>query len=172
MRHHRLRHEKEREDISAKRSLQLSLGNFRYAFLRMLFGGVVYEDIDLPKFLHRPFYRRLTNFFSPDIAGNQQTFATHIFHQLFGFLRVFVFFQINDRDISAFFREKNRHRTANAAVAPRDNRDSIPKFAASLVIARARFRRGSHLVFAAGSLSLMLRRSGFFLLRHARNNRF
>ena len=64
--------------------------------LRVLFGRVIYDDIDSSKFLHR-----LRNSFSAellltDITFNQEAFTFVFLHQTLGFIRIFSFFKVDD----------------------------------------------------------------------------
>jgi hypothetical protein len=83
-----------------------------------------------------------------------------------------VLVQIDDRHVCAFFRVKDRNGPSDPAIAARDERDLVPQLATADILARSRSGLGSHLVFAAGLLSLVLGWPLFFLFRHGEWNRF
>jgi hypothetical protein len=89
-------HEKERENVCPKCPLQLLFGNFFDRILRVLFGCIVYNDIDSAKFLCGLRNSFSTKFFPADIAFDQKAFAPVFFHHTPGFSRILLFFQVND----------------------------------------------------------------------------
>src|SRR5882724_11262557 len=85
MLHGCLHHEKERENICPKCSLELLFGNSSNRILRVLFGGIVDKNIQLAEL----FYRLRDSFsaksFLTDVAFNQYAFAPLSFHQTLSF---------------------------------------------------------------------------------------
>src|SRR6266576_3490688 len=63
-------HEKERENVCPKCPLKLLFGNSFNRILRVLFGRVVYNDIDSAKFLYSLRNSFSAKFFLTDIAFN------------------------------------------------------------------------------------------------------
>ena len=62
----------------------------------MLFGRVVYNDIDSAKFLYGSGNSFSAKFFLADIAFDQEAFTPVFFHQTLGFIRIPLFFKVND----------------------------------------------------------------------------
>ena len=76
-------------------------------------------------------------------------------HKLTRFVRVLVLVQINDRDLGAFARHRNRDRASDATVAAGDDRDLAFQFADAGIF-RAVIGPGRHLPLAAGLMLLFL----------------
>src|SRR6266403_4539515 len=132
----------------------------------MLFGRVVYQDVDLAELLHGLLDSFSTELFLADITCDQQTFAPVFFHQTPGFIRVLVLFEIDNRNVRTFFRKGYRNRAANPAVPASNERHFVSQFStAAMFFVLGPWRR-LHIVFAAGLSLLMLRRLKFLLLGH------
>jgi hypothetical protein len=125
--------------------------------LVMLFCGVVDKNVDLAELLNGPFHRALAECFVTNVAGYEQTFAVLIFDQALRFLRVFVFFEVNDGEVRAFFCKMNGDGATDSAVPAGNERGFIAQFAAAHIIADARSGLRPHFVLATGLLPLMLR---------------
>jgi hypothetical protein len=83
-----------------------------------------------------------------------------------------VFIEVNNGRVRAFFREENRDRASDPAVAPGDERNLVPQLSATDIITGAGFWLRPHPVFAAGLPFLMLRRASFFSFAMVRIIRF
>ena len=57
-----------------------------------------------------------------DVAGHQDAFAAGIFDQTLRLLSIFVFIVIAHQDIGTFACKRERNRTADPTVCPRDDR--------------------------------------------------
>src|SRR6266567_4736507 len=132
----------------------------------MLFGRVVYQDVDLAELLHGLLDSFSTELFLADITCDQQTFAPVFFHQTPGFIRVLVLFEIDNRNVRTFFRKGNRNRAANPAVPASNERHFVSQFSTAAMLFVLGPRGRLHIVFAAGLSLLMLRRLKFLLLGH------
>ena len=96
MLHRCFHNEKERENICPKCPLELLFSNFFNRILRVLFGRVVYNDIESAKFLYRLRDSFLAKFFLAHIAFNEKAFTPVFLHQTLGFIRILLFFEVND----------------------------------------------------------------------------
>src|SRR6266487_1713471 len=104
--------------------------------------------------------------FRQNISCNKETSAFCLLNQTLGFVGVFVLFQINDRDISAFFCKGNGNRAANSAVTAGDNSRLVSQFIAAATLPVLGYRRRLHLVFAAWLLVLVLSRLKLLFFGH------
>jgi hypothetical protein len=161
-----LHHEKEREDVCPKRSLQLFLADLPDGILRVLFGRVVHENVELAEFLYSLVDRSSTKVRLAYVATNQQAFATLFFDLTPSFIRVLVFFEVNDCNVGAFLGERDGNRAANPAVAASNDRDLLPQLPAAAMFFVLGPGPRLHLVFAAGLPSLVLPRLQFLFFRH------
>src|SRR5437588_8122084 len=75
-------------------------------------------------------------------------------------------FEIDDADVRALFGEGNSDSAAAPTVATSDDCDFVLQFAASALAFVLCLGARLHFVLAPRTLSLMLRRLTFFLLRH------
>ena len=87
------------------------------------------------------------------------------------FLRVFMFIEVHDRDISSLRRKSDRHRATDTAIAAGYERDLVLQFSTSPVFFVFRFGARLHFMLAAGLSSLMLRRLEFLFFGHAKKIR-
>jgi hypothetical protein len=78
-------------------------GDIFDAFLRMLFGGVVDEDVEVSEAFNCFFYQILTNAFVADVAGEGNAATALLFDRLFSFFGIFIFVKIADSYVRAFF---------------------------------------------------------------------
>jgi len=62
----------------------------------VLFGRVIYEDIDLGKLVHSLLDNFSTKLFLANVAFDQETFAPVFFYQALVSLASFFFFEVND----------------------------------------------------------------------------
>jgi hypothetical protein len=144
------------EDVRAERAFELFAGDLAEVVLRMLFGGVVDEDVQPAEFLHGVLDHVPAGRFPADIAGEREALAFFRFDEPLGFPRVLVFVQVSDGDVRAFPREQHRDGAADAAVAAGDERDFALEFAAAVILGRRGARARNHFVLPAGALSLRL----------------
>ena len=169
MRQHRFREEKHGENVRAKCSFELARRDFGDAFLRMLLGGVVDQNVDSTQLPFRLRNRRAAKTFIPDVPGNQNAAPSLRFHEPLGFPGVLVFLEVNYGNIRPFLRVEHRHGPADPAVAAGNQGNSVPQLSRPNVIARAGFRLWPHLVLAARLAPLMLWWTDFFLFGHGEN---
>ena len=106
--HRRFREEEHRENVRAKSFLDLFLGDLLDRILRMLLSRVVHENVDLAELVDCLIDRFPAEFFVAIVAVDQQTFPAVLFDETRGFLRVFVFFEINHRRVRAFLGDGDR----------------------------------------------------------------
>jgi hypothetical protein len=90
------------------------------AFLGMLFGGVVDEDVEMAKFFNCLFYQILADAFIADVPGDRYTAPALLFDRLFGFFGIIIFVEIADDHVSAFLGKGDRHCTPDTAVSARN----------------------------------------------------
>ncbi len=87
------------------------------AFLGMLFGGVVDEDVEVAEFFNCLFYKVLTDAFIADVAGDRNAAAALLFDRLFGFVSIFIFVEIADDHVCAFFGKSDGDGAPDTAVS-------------------------------------------------------
>jgi len=115
----------------------LLFGQFLDRILALLVGGVVDENAELAEIIDR----RLDSFSAririARFHRHHQPATAFAFDRLFRFPRIaFLLFEISERDIGAFAREKHRHRAANAGIAPSYQRYFAGEFVSAFVIWR------------------------------------
>src|SRR5436190_4860279 len=132
----------------------------------MLFGRVVYQDVDPGELLDGFRDGLSTELFLADVACNQHAFAAVFFHQAFCFVRILFFFEIDHCNICAFFRESYGNGPAYPAVAAGDDRYLIPQFFTGAIRFILSLRAGPHFIFPARLLMLALARLKFPFVRH------
>ena len=106
-----------------------SPGDLADVLLRMLFGGVVDQDVQTAQLLHRLRDHFLADALVADVARQQQAFPAFLFDLALRFLRVLVFVEVTDGNVRAFFCEENCDGAANAAVPAGDQGDLAFQFA-------------------------------------------
>jgi hypothetical protein len=139
-------------DVGAKCTIELLVGDVFNRFLVLLIGGIVDDDIQPAKGLHRALDRVRAEFRPLDIAGNQESAAAHGLPRCLGVQ--FFDGQVHDCDIGAFAGEQDGDRASYAGVAASDDCGqsfSLPaprysgglySLAASAVFERTPARRG------------------------------
>lgn len=128
----------------------------------MLFGRVVYNDVDL--LIDSLNHNVLAEFFVSHVAVDKKTFSLVLLDQLLGLAGLFVLLKINDRHICSLFYKCNCHRATNPAIAAGNDRHFIVQFAAAALGFIPRFWPRLHLVargradesYAAGATSFSL----------------
>jgi hypothetical protein len=130
----------------------------------MLFGGVVHENIETAKFLHRFSDHLLADFFVANVAGQEKALAPFLFDLPLRFLRIFVFVQVTDGNVSAFFGEENCDGATNAAITARDESHLAAELSCPTIFAALSERTRSHPGFATRLTPLFLRRPDFSFL--------
>src|SRR4051812_19557379 len=128
----------------------------------MLLRRVVHQDVETPETFYRLLHHVAAHAFIADVSRQQQTLASFGFHEPPGFVRVLVFVQVSYRDISAFAREQNRDRAADAAVAAGDQRRFARQLSAAAIFWQGHFRTRTHCVLPPGATFLLLLRKPFF----------
>src|SRR6267142_926833 len=122
MLHGCLHHEKERENVCPKCPFELLFGNSFNRILRVLFGRIVYKDVQPAERLYSLSDSFSTKLFLADVTFNQKAFTSVFSHQTPGFVSIRPFLEINDRNIRAFLGERDSDRAANTAVAACNDR--------------------------------------------------
>ncbi len=129
--HRRFREEEHRENVRAKSFLDLRLADLLDRFLRMLLSRVVHENVDLAELVDCLIDRFPAEFFVANVAVDQQTFPAVLFDETLGFLRVFVFFEINHRHVRAFLGEGDGDRATDPTVTAGNKRPFATQFSAA-----------------------------------------
>src|SRR3954467_4209059 len=119
---------KERENVRPESSLQLFCGDLLKRILRVLFRGIVHQDIKPAEFLHHSRDRSLAKLLVANVASNRQSTPPHVLHLFDRISGVLVLIQVKNRNVSALVREGNSHCLANAAITSRDERNAPGKF--------------------------------------------
>ena len=132
----------------------------------MLFRRIVNQDVELIELLHRFLHSAPAKLLPTYVAGDKNALPALFLDQTARFLRVLMFVEIDNREAGAFFRESNRDRATDAAVASGDERDPVPEFPAATMGWIVRLRTRPHFVFATRLLRLGLFRSLFLFLWH------
>src|SRR5690606_40108511 len=90
------------------------------------------------------------------VAGEGDAAAARFLDQCLGRCRIIVLVQIEDGDVGPLLGEADRDRTADAAVAPGDQRGHAVELADAAVVAHVRVWYGRHLGAQAGLAVLLL----------------
>src|SRR4029077_4858635 len=69
-----------------------------------------------------PAERRLSH-----VAAEEKAARVVLLYERLRFRRIVVLVEVRDRDVCPFFREGDRHRATDAAIAPGDEDDSAPE---------------------------------------------
>src|SRR4030095_8065455 len=85
-----------------------------------------------------------------------------LFDKAFRLLRIVVLLEIHDADVSAFFRERDRDRATDAAIATGDERDLHTEFAATALAWIVACWARSHDRLSAGLPPLRLTRDALY----------
>src|SRR6266480_2822043 len=96
----------------------------------MLFGRVIYQDVDFAELLLRLLDSFSTELFLADIPRDQQTFTALLLYQAPGLVCVLVLFEIDNRNVCTFLRKGNRDRAPDSPIAASNECELIPQFAA------------------------------------------
>ena len=150
MRQRGLGHLEHAEDIGAEGLLPLLFADVFQAFLRMLFGRVIDQNVELAELGPRLVDNLAADFAIGHIAGEGQALAALLFDHAAGFVSVLVLIEIENRHIGAFASEQHRHRAANTAVAAGDDCNLALQFAGRLVVFALELRARIHQAFFAG----------------------
>lgn len=89
-------------------------------------------------------------------------------NEALGFFGILVLFQVNGRDVRAFFGKSDCHCATDPAVPAGNQRDFVLQFTAAAMFCVLSFRTRLHFVLATRLLFLMLRRQNFLFLGHKR----
>src|SRR5688572_12531747 len=150
-----------RKDVRSERTLELLGRDVRDLLLGMLFGRVVHEDVEATETLYDTSDRALAERLLADVPRDKQAPATLLFDETLRLLRVIVLVQVDDADIGALFRERDRDRAPDAAVAARDQRDLIAQLPAPPLFWVVALGTWPHDRLAARLTSLRLTRDAF-----------
>src|SRR6266480_1280609 len=132
----------------------------------MLFGRVIYQDVDFAELLLRLLDSFSTELFLADIPRDQQTFTALLLYQAPGLVCVLVLFEIDNRNVCTFLRKGNRDRAPDSTIAASNECELISQFAAAQMFFVLGPRPRLHFVFTPRSPLLVLRRLKFFFLGH------
>jgi hypothetical protein len=100
----------------------------------VLLGSVIDQDVEPSELTHGVLHDLLAEGLVTHITGHSNTPLACFFHQASSLLRVAVLAQIGDGHIGPFFGESDGHSAADAAIAPGDEGDFAPQFAAASVV--------------------------------------
>ncbi|HZQ93341.1 MAG TPA: hypothetical protein VFA60_16240 [Terriglobales bacterium] len=118
--------------------------------------GVVYQDVELPEFLHCRLDRIAAEFGVAHVAGDQQRAPSLALHCFARFFRVFLLLrQMNHHHVGAFARIEHRHGTADAGVPAGDDRHLVLQLLRPAIVWREVLRAGLYLRFQAGWLLML-----------------
>src|ERR1700719_783045 len=105
------RHVEERENVGAEGPLELVGTDIFDVFLRMLFGRIVNQNVEVPKFADGPFDSLFTKSLVADISSDGQAATAMTRNQPFSFFGVLMLIEINRRYVCSFLSESYSDRT-------------------------------------------------------------
>ena len=152
-----LRHEEIAEQIGPERARELILADLAEFLFRVLFGGVVDEDVELAEFADDPFDCARAELLRTDITCDGQAAAPLLLDEALRLSRIVSLVEVDDRNIRAFAREQDRDGAADAAVAAGDQRDLALQPSAARIARLVSWTR-THFGLTARLLVLGLRR--------------
>src|SRR5205814_608060 len=121
----RLGHENVAEDIGLECAGELFLIDGAEVLLRMLFGGIVYKNVEATESVDCLGDGIFAEALPADIALYEQCFAAFGFDKAPGLLGVHGFFLVDDGDLGTLAREQNRTGATDTAVAAGDDGDLV-----------------------------------------------
>ncbi len=137
----------------------------------LLEGCVVDQDVELAEFLKGLLDGGFTEAQIRDVSGHRNATSPLGLDRAFGLLGVAVLIQIRDCRVRAFAGVENCNRTADAGIAPCDQRHHVAQLVGALVVGRTVHGLGRELGFQAG-LFEMLFGEGRWIRARTRLHRF
>ncbi len=156
------------EDVGAEGAFKLFGGDVGDGILGVLFGGVVDEDVEAAELLDGVFDGFAAERFVAYVAGDEVATPAFVFDEAFGFFGVFVFVEVEEGDVAAFYGEGEGDGTSDAAVSAGDESDFVLEASGALVFGFG-FRLGRHFALVTRTGFLLLGREGllgFLLFGH------
>src|SRR5947199_782410 len=138
VRHGRLGHVKVAIEVGLDGAVEMLFGQILEAGDVLLERGIVDQDVELAELRDGLLYSRLAESKISDVAGDRNAAPSFSFHQALGFFGIDVLVEIDNRHVGAFAGIKDRHRAADARIAPRDQRDHVEQLVGPPVVGRFR----------------------------------
>jgi hypothetical protein len=137
------------KDVRVESALQLAGCDSFEIFLRVLFGGIIDQDFQMPKLATNLADDPPAGSFLSDISLHRQAAPPLGFDHALGLGGVLFFVQISNGDVGALLGKKNRHGPADATVAAGDQARLASQLAAAAIIGQDHTGPGPHGAFPA-----------------------
>src|SRR5437868_14606617 len=119
----RLHHIEHREDVCTKGPFELLSCDVFDLFLGRLLGGIVDQDVEPPKFLHRFFNGLVAKLLVANVTCNEDCSLPFFRDRRLRVFGILMLLKIDDRYVCSFFCKQNRDGSSDPAIATRDERD-------------------------------------------------
>ncbi len=156
MRENGLCHIKAAEYVCGKGIGELLGGNVLNAVLRILYGNIVYQDIDMAEFLHGSIHNLLCGILHLQITFDQYAPASRRFYHAHRIIGIRLFTVKGNNNVCTLFCEGDCHGLSDAAVSATDNGGQAIQLAGALVTRILRYGFGIHIFLGTGLHALML----------------